>query len=157
MDIRRRGFTLVEILVVVLILGVMATLALPKFFAQPESAALAEANRMLGVLVRAQDTEMQLGSRVTGMVVTAAGGGGQGATAVNCDAACVQTWTDVGVERPTGARFAYACTTASCTATRTVSGVKSMITLNYTASPKTYTCTGSYTLGPDNSRGCIMA
>ena len=120
MDIRRRGFTLVEVLVVVVILGVMATLVLPKFLAQPESASLAEANRMLGVLVRAQDTEMQLDGTTTGLVVTTAGGGGQGATAVACDTACIQTWTDVGVGQPTGARFAYACTTASCTATRTV-------------------------------------
>jgi hypothetical protein len=136
-------------------LAVLATLFLPKFFAQPESAALAEANRMLGALVRAQDTEMQLGSRTTGYDVTVAGGGGQGAVVVPCNAACIQTWKDIGMEPPTGARYAYACTPTSCTATRTVAGLKSVITLNYTATPKTYGCTGAYTLGTDTSRGCI--
>jgi len=49
----RKGFTLMEILIVITILGIMATLALPKFVGQIASVESAEAMFMFGAIKRA--------------------------------------------------------------------------------------------------------
>lgn len=49
----KKGFTLIEIMIVVVIIGVLASLALPKLGNQVKKAAAAEAFSMLGSMVRA--------------------------------------------------------------------------------------------------------
>ena len=57
MKIKRRGFTLIEILIVVVILAILAALILPKLLSQPEKAYIAEASQMLGTMVRQENNQ----------------------------------------------------------------------------------------------------
>jgi len=52
---KKKGFTLVEVLIVIVILAILASLVLPKMVAQPERALVAEAVNYLGVIRRAQE------------------------------------------------------------------------------------------------------
>lgn len=52
--LRRNGFTLVELLVVISIIGILATLITPRFLNQNRRAEIAEAINFLGALRRAQ-------------------------------------------------------------------------------------------------------
>jgi len=164
---KQRGFTLIEILIVVVILAILATLVLPKILAQPEGAAVAEANQMLGSLKRAQRTSMNLRESDRGMPVTQTGGNAGGEATVGCDADCQNTWARMGLRPPVNARFTYECdgaeptalgvtTGTTCTARRVVDGNASTIVMNYTAEPVVFSCTGRYTLATDATRGCVI-
>ena len=52
--IKRRGFTLVEVLIVVIIIAVLAALILPRLLNQTENAYIGEAQRTLGMLRKAE-------------------------------------------------------------------------------------------------------
>ncbi|HNX68333.1 MAG TPA: prepilin-type N-terminal cleavage/methylation domain-containing protein [Candidatus Omnitrophota bacterium] len=49
-----RGFTLIEVLIVVVIIAVLAGLTLPRMFAQTKKAKLAEAMQICGVIARSE-------------------------------------------------------------------------------------------------------
>lgn len=51
---KRKGFTLLELLIVVIIVGILASLALPRFLRAAEKARWAEARSMLGTIRGAQ-------------------------------------------------------------------------------------------------------
>jgi len=58
---RKKGFTLIEILIVVIILAILAAMILPRFLSQSENAYIAEASQVLGVLRRAEANASDLG------------------------------------------------------------------------------------------------
>lgn len=137
---RKRGFTLIEIMIVVVILAILATMVLPKMLAAPESAYLAEANAHIGALARAQDTYMQLTGNAAG-----------GCTIDNTQA----TWSKLGMTMPTGSKYTYTCNATTCTASRTIAGVASTAVFNYVT--KVFTsCTGSLSAATDTTRGCVI-
>ncbi len=51
----KKGFTLVEVLIVVVIIAILASLIVPRMLAQTEKAKAAEAFQMMGVIKRAAD------------------------------------------------------------------------------------------------------
>jgi len=84
----KSGFTLLEIIIVIIIVGVLASLALPRFFQTIEFSRSSEALNALGVLKRSADRcAMMAGAAV-------------GTTPVytNCE-----TFAEIGIEDPTGA------------------------------------------------------
>jgi prepilin-type N-terminal cleavage/methylation domain-containing protein len=58
---KRLGFTLVEVLVVVIIIAVLAALVVPRMISQTRKAELAEALQMIGALKRAAQKHIDLG------------------------------------------------------------------------------------------------
>jgi type IV pilus assembly protein PilE len=51
---RKRGFTLLELLVVIIIIGILATLAMPQYLKSTERAKGAKARNALGLISRAE-------------------------------------------------------------------------------------------------------
>ena len=149
----RKGFTLIEIMIVVVILAILATMILPKMLAAPESAYIAEANAQMGSLARHQDQFMQLTGSATGNSVTSCGGG----TACAAGSAAAQTWNKIGMQPPAStSKYSYTCDGTTCTMSRTVNSTASTGVFNYTT--KTWTsCTGNLTLASDAQRGCVIS
>ena len=57
---RSKGFTLIEVLIVVVIIAILASLVVPRMIAQVDKARAAEAYQMVGVITRAAYREHDL-------------------------------------------------------------------------------------------------
>jgi len=100
----RKGFTLVELIIVIIIVGILASIGLSQYNKVVEKSRAAEARMILGTLRSAQIAEYM----ENGAYVVAASLG------VGAPAACASTHF-----------FSYACTTdGTCTATRCTTGGK---------------------------------
>ena len=136
------GFTLIEIMVVILILAILAAMALPKILVAPESAYLAEMNMMMGVLARQQARYMHLTGDNKGVAIDDT----------------QETWDKIGMTMPANSKYTYTCNgnAGHCVAQRNISGKNSTATFNFKTMAWSE-CTGALEAASDPSRGCIVA
>ena len=118
----KKGFTLVELIIVIIIVGILASIGLTQYNKVVEKSRAAEARMILGTLRSAEIAEYNEG----GAYVTA------GSLGVGAPSACATTHY-----------FSYSCTTdGTCTATRCTTGGKSPT--GATAWTKTLTIDGAW-------------
>ncbi|MBF0484976.1 MAG: prepilin-type N-terminal cleavage/methylation domain-containing protein [Candidatus Omnitrophica bacterium] len=83
-----KGFTLIEVIIVIVIIGIMATLALPRITGQLNSSQAAEAMQMFGALRRSAMNCFDVANNTTNTL---------------CD-----TWAELGMNAPSAqAKFNY--------------------------------------------------
>ncbi|HNX68134.1 MAG TPA: prepilin-type N-terminal cleavage/methylation domain-containing protein [Candidatus Omnitrophota bacterium] len=159
-----KGFTLIEVLIVVVIIAVLASLILPRMTSQTGRAVIAEGTQMLGVIRRAQITYADITNAAADTYVAAGdtlGGAASG------------SWAALGLaELPASSRYEYACasgvdaTAASknpgvagsagtCTATLYANGANK---ITISISRGTFTCAGYAAAQTEpNTSGCVGA
>lgn len=146
--LNQKGFTLVEILIVIVILAIMAAFALPRLLSQPEQAHIGEGQNILGVLRRGQQNYMDVNGvdSVLALTCTVAG-----TDTTACKAADL---SKIGVKSmPANPRWEFACTGTGCTATRKT-GNSATGTIAIDVVSGAYTCAVKYQARTDASQGC---
>ncbi len=105
-----KGFTLIEILIVVVVIGILASLLMPRMLSAPEKALAAEANMMLGTMIRAQQANIDTGGVFATITANTSS----------------SEWARLGMRTPgaavssgVGAKFTYTCSSSQCAAERT--------------------------------------
>lgn len=102
----KKGFTLIELMIVVVIIGILAALAIPRFMRSTTKAKMSEARQLLKQIYTMQRAYRQENDNYGSDAVTASAG---------------DTFADIGVEVGASARYTYVMATGpgtfSCTAT----------------------------------------
>ncbi len=109
---KKKGFTLAELLIVIVILGIMGAIAMPRFYKQKEKGVVAEAINMLSA-IRQGELAFKLESPTSDYYTGA-------------------DWGQIGIDMPATNRFSYAVSSAGLiTATRIpLTGVSCASNLN---------------------------
>ena len=143
----KKGFTLVEILIVIVILAIMATLIIPRMVAQTAIGDIAQAQHMLGAMRRAQNQiadKMDAGALANWIAIASTDTQTPG-------------WDKLKLTYPapgTGNNWKYYCDNTNCYAYNQTNG--GTIALN---SNGDFTCTtgGIYVAAGTSKRGCRLA
>jgi len=99
---RQKGFTLIELMIVVVIIGILAALAIPRFMAATTKSKQSEVKGILKQIYTMERTYRQQYNAYWG----------QGTTA---NAAAPNAFAPIGVEVTTNALYTYTITTANAT------------------------------------------
>lgn len=128
-----KGFTLAEVLMVVVVIGILAAIFYPRVKDMPEKSIVAEANQTVGALLRAQRTSLDQGNAFLSIDSNTTPG----------------PWQLLGLQVPgvsgtsgTGAKFNYICSGTTCTASRP-GQVNKWVTLT---TGGTWSCGTDYTI-----------
>ena len=154
----QKGFTLIEVLIVVVIIAVLASLILPRCMGQSERAVIAEAQMTLGAIRRGQATWMDMTNTDSLSAITRCGSPDR----ANCNNTAAQ-WGQIGLKAPaTTSKFSYACFSGNntCAAYRQTPAPTPAdyrgSTISQNVDSGNFSCGGNYTLvnAADLTKGC---
>ncbi len=92
---REKGFTMIELMIVVVIIGILAAMAIPKFMLSTNRAKQSEAKQLLKQIYAMQHAYRQEYNTYPSYPLTTPG--------------TASAWADIGVEFQASARYSYVC------------------------------------------------